>query len=72
MPIRLLAGADDPCIGSLKILQNVGTRLKKDGYTDVEVKTWAGMRHEIFRAPEKEQVFEDVLLFLNRALRDDV
>ena len=70
MPVLLLAGEEDPCIGSVNALQDTANRLKRDGYTDVSVKTWPGMRHEVFRAPEKELVFQETLAFLDRVLED--
>ena len=68
LPILFLAGEDDPCIGSPAQLRAVADRLQKDGYQDVSVKVYPGVRHEIFRAPEKEVVFSDVDAFLGRAL----
>ena len=70
LPILFLAGADDPCIGSPAALEGVAQRLRGDGFTDVTVKTYPGVRHEIFRAPEKQAAFDDALAFLNRAIGD--
>lgn len=63
LPIRFLSGKDDPCGISEKAVNDAAAVLKKAGYTDVKVKLYDGMRHEILLAPDKHLVYEDILNF---------
>lgn len=68
-PMLFLSGEDDP-IGDFSkgVLQTV-EHLKKDGFQDVSVKIYPGMRHEILNETSKEEVFNDVVNWLSDRLK---
>lgn len=66
-PILMISGADDPCIGcSAETFQGCAAFLGERGYANVASKLYPGMRHEILNEPGRQQVYEDVLAFLER------
>lgn len=60
LPIYFFAGKDDPCIGGEKGFQASINTLKKAGYTHIDEKLYAHMRHETMHEDNRELVFEDV------------
>ena len=65
MPIRLLSGTSDP-VGS----RGAGVRATEQellaaGVTDVTMKLYEGGRHEMFNETEREQVWADLIAWLN-------
>ena len=64
VPVLLIAGENDPCIGSRELFLHEVGFMKSVGYTDVEAVLYPGMRHEILLEPEKEKVFFDVKAYL--------
>ena len=64
LPIRFYSGADDPCAINEEAFNKAVDLLKKQGYTDVSGKLYAGMRHEILNEPEHQIVFEEILEFI--------
>ncbi len=64
LPIRFVAGGDDPVIGDeLKWLQAIEL-LREVGYANVSGKLYEGMRHEILNEIGREEVFSDLLAFI--------
>lgn len=62
VPLLGLHGADDPicpAAGSERFLAEVETR-------ESSCKVYAGLRHEIFNEPEREQVWQDIVDFADR------
>lgn len=66
MQLLLLAGADDPCTGGKKGRADSQKVLRKAGFTNIESKEYAGMRHEILNEVDNKQVYSDVLEFYNK------
>lgn len=64
LPIFILAGADDPCIGSRKDYGKSVHFIKKLGYTDVKAGLYAGMRHDLLHETKKQKVYRDILDFI--------
>ncbi|MBP5564954.1 MAG: alpha/beta hydrolase [Lachnospiraceae bacterium] len=64
LPILFLSGADDPCGISEKKVKSAAELLKKQGYKNVDVKMYEGMRHEVLQETDKQLVYSDVLSFL--------
>lgn len=60
MPVRFIAGKEDPCIESKDKFVEAVEYMKKVGYKNVSGKLYAGMRHEIFQEREKEKVFAEL------------
>lgn len=64
MPVRFIAGEDDPCIAGLENFAKAVDFMRETGYTDVTSKSYPGMRHEILNEIGKEQVWNDILEFI--------
>ena len=47
IPVRFISGAQDPCRVSDKALSEAAESMRKIGYSDVSLKIYPGMRHEI-------------------------
>ncbi len=64
LPIHFIAGGEDPVIVSdLKWLAAIEA-LRAVGYTQVSGKLYEGMRHEILNEVGREEVYEDILAFI--------
>jgi alpha-beta hydrolase superfamily lysophospholipase len=60
LPVHFIAGAEDPCIVSLKKFSQAVSFLRNCGYRDVTSKVYPGMRHEILNEIGRENVWSDV------------
>lgn len=65
MPILFIAGSEDPAITGKKEWLASQDFLKKMGYTNVSGKMYEGVRHEILNEDIKEQVYQDVVDFID-------
>lgn len=65
LPILFLSGGDDPCMENKKKLQEALNHLRLQGYSDVIGKIYPGMRHEILNETDKQQVYHDILKYIN-------
>lgn len=66
LPVYFLSGDDDPCMISFKkFVRSVGC-MRACGYSDVNSRTYAGMRHEILHEIKKQSVWDDILTVFNR------
>ncbi len=64
LPIHFIAGGEDPVIGDeVKWLQGI-EYLREVGYTRVSGKLYEGMRHEILNEVGREEVYNDLLAFI--------
>ncbi len=63
-PILLLSGALDPVGGAGKGVKQVAGWLKKNGH-GVELKLYEGGRHEMLNELNRDEVFRDILLFID-------
>lgn len=69
LPILFVVGKDDPCTGGEKGLEDSKNTLVKAGYSNLQIKEFDGMRHEILNEKEKELVKNTIIEWLN-ALTD--
>jgi alpha-beta hydrolase superfamily lysophospholipase len=63
-PLLVVHGSDDrliPVEGSRRLVEAVGS-------SDVELKIYPGLYHEVFNEPEQEQVLDDVVSWINARL----
>lgn len=63
-PLLVVHGSDDrliPVAGSRRLVECVGS-------TDVELKVYPGLYHEVFNEPEREQVLDDVVSWITARL----
>ena len=64
LPIYIFAGEEDPCIGGHKGFESSIALLEKVGYTHIDRKLYEGLRHETLNEKCKEEVFEDVVKWI--------
>ena len=64
MPILLISGDMDPVGGMGKGVRKVDRFLENSGHTRVTFKLYSGARHEILNETNRQEVYDDVLLFL--------
>ena len=65
LPILMIAGEDDPVIQSKEKFEQLEQFLKELGYSDIKSKLYPGMRHELLNERNKEQVYQEILVFIN-------
>lgn len=68
LPVFLIAGDRDPVGNYGKGPRQVGNWLLEAGVEDVQVKLYPGMRHEVLNEKGKEEVYGDVLNWLDRQM----
>ena len=60
LPVHFIAGAEDPCIISIRKFSQAVSFLRSRGYRDVTSKVYPQMRHEILNEIGRENVWSDV------------
>lgn len=65
LPIIFVAGAEDPVGNFGKAVENIYERYKDCGMKDVEIKLYPDDRHEILNELDKEQVYQELLTWLD-------
>ena len=65
IPLLLLAGEDDPCVGGAKGRGKSLKSLNKVGFNNIKEKVYNLMRHEILNEEKKMNVINDIIDFLN-------
>ena len=66
LPIFFIAGAGDPVIEKEENWLFSQEFMRKRGYKDVSGKLYEGLRHEILLEDSKEEVYKDVLAFVEK------
>lgn len=66
VPVRLMSGSDDPCMGNRSKFMKSVALFKKQGYTNVSYVIYEGQRHEIFNDTEKKTAMNDLLREFNQ------
>lgn len=64
LPILAIRGAEDPCTGGDKGSAHSLLVLRRAGFTRITSISYPGMRHEILNEKNNEQVYSDILRFL--------
>lgn len=64
LPVFICAGADDPVGAFSKGPKNLANVYKKLGMTNVELKIYDHMRHEILNEDNRAEVYNDILKFI--------
>lgn len=64
LPILILAGSEDPVVQSQKKARHLVRFLKERGYRDVTLRLYPKLRHELLLERKKDQVYADILAFL--------
>ena len=60
LPVHFIAGAEDPCIISIRKFSEAVSFLRSRGYRDVTSQVYPKMRHEILNEIGREDVWRDV------------
>lgn len=68
LPLLFVSGGRDPLGGFAKGVQQTADRYRALGLTDVTVKIYEGARHEIFHELDKQQVYRDIIDWMNLRL----
>jgi alpha-beta hydrolase superfamily lysophospholipase len=66
LPILLLSGEDDPVGNKTSGVLQVYDLYKKAGIKDVDYKFYPGIRHEILNEINKEEVYRDIIEWLDK------
>lgn len=69
MPVFFFSGAEDPVGDWSKGVQQTAASFLTAGMTDVTVKLYEGGRHEMLNEINKQEVYEDVLAWLQLKMR---
>ena len=69
-PILLVSGSDDPVGNFEKGVKEVYKAYKDCGLEDVEMKFYPTDRHEILNELDREQVYEDILKWLDQKINE--
>ncbi len=65
-PLFFVSGSDDPIGNFGKGIENIVRKLEKQKFTKVKMKLYPKMRHEILNEDIKEEVYQDILKWMNR------
>ena len=68
LPLLVVSGKEDPVGAWGRGVEKVWERFRTAGMTDVTLKLWPKMRHEILNELEKEQVWSDLLQWMEQKL----
>lgn len=68
LPILFIAGEEDPVVGGRPKWLAAQHFLRERGYSNLEGKMYAGMRHEILNEETKNIVYDDILAFIDKAI----
>ena len=68
LPVLFIAGAEDPVGSYGKGVQQAAAAFRKAGMQDVTVKLYPDCRHEILNELNKEEVFGDVVSWMERKI----
>ena len=66
LPILMIAGEKDPVTGGTNAFIAQKVFLQETGYPDVDQKLYAGLRHEILMEDNKEEIYEDIVKFMEK------
>lgn len=64
----MIAGSDDPVIGSSKLFDDLRLFLKSIGYDDVNSKLYANLRHELLNEEDYMIVYSNILDFFDNCI----
>ena len=68
LPVLVVVGDMDPVNGGLALVNALIDRLRAAGLDDVTLKAYPGARHEVFNETNRDEVFGDVLGWIDRTL----
>ena len=66
LPVLFLSGADDPVGEFGKGVRKIYEKYRAAGIQDVTLRLYTGDRHELLNETDREQVYEDLLNWLEK------
>ncbi len=72
LPVMFVSGAKDPCRRNDKAFKKAVSHLKNCGYPNTFSKLYDDMRHEIFNEKNCQEVYNDILKFLEIKVGIDI
>lgn len=72
MPIYLISGSMDPVGDYSKGVNEVYKKLKKSGHKNVSMKIYEGARHEILNEINRDEVYADIIAWLNEKAKKHI
>lgn len=69
LPLYIAVGTADPVNGALALVEPLVQRYEAAGLTDVTLVTYDGARHEIFNETNRDQVFADLIAWINQEFK---
>lgn len=69
LPLLLISGEDDPVGGRGKGVRKIADRLRAAGLTDLTLKLYPEMRHEILNELSSQTVWSDLLLWIQNYIK---
>jgi alpha-beta hydrolase superfamily lysophospholipase len=70
LPIFLISGCDDPVGQYGRGVCQVYERMKNTGMSNLSIKVYSGMRHEILNEREREKVYRDIIKWLDKIINE--
>lgn len=67
-PMLFISGSDDPIGNFGKGIQQTVSDLEQDGFKDITMKLYTGMRHEILNETDKHSVYHDIINWIEKHL----
>ncbi|MCL1670629.1 alpha/beta fold hydrolase [Elizabethkingia ursingii] len=67
-PMLFISGSDDPIGNFGKGIQQTVSDLEQDGFKDISMKLYTGMRHEILNETDKQDVYKDIISWIGKHL----
>ncbi len=68
LPVLLISGAMDPVGSYGKGINEINDKLKESGHTNVKMKLYDGLRHEILNEPSHQTVYNDFDAFIRESV----
>lgn len=63
-----ISGSDDPIGNFGKGIQQTVSYLEQDGFKNISMKLYTGMRHEILNETDKQDVYKDIISWIGKHL----
>jgi alpha-beta hydrolase superfamily lysophospholipase len=65
LPVYVAVGEHDPAHGQLALVNAIVERLKSAGLQDVKLETYPGARHEVFTETNRDEVYAELIAWMN-------
>src|SRR5215213_679036 len=65
LPVYIAVGEEDPAHGQLALVNALVARLQSAGLHDVTLKIYPGARHEVFNEINRDEVYADLMTWMN-------